>query len=960
MGVLESIYSIMYNEIGADVINQCRLSNSFISRYLANAVLSYIEEKEQDFILSMKYDEWVKISKKELEEIADRIVNYIEILMRSCSASQVGGPVKRELSLADRMRIKQEVVENHVVERTLCYLYNQGIYDDGFSIHIVIKGVERDKCDDVLKNLSSFEVRTRFIEIAKYLYNLKQRFPEMSVFESTPLVDRVFAYAEPRLLPLGSIDPVEAYKRELAPLVENLYTTYNNEVLRRSCNRDELEIIHEVLQEFFKYLRDDANILFYKYQVIGIKSIIESTLESLKGGEMELKILEAPTGAGKTEIFTLAILIVSLVRKVSHYFCLERGGCAEQEVLEKTPTPPVALIVYPRLALASNQIERLIKYLHKLNEILRKKIAGIPPITLSMNYTDVRFESEYAEKAAEAISKKRNLVKLPYGVRAYITPWENNLYLLILTHFKCHNGAYPALIYNHTERSVSTERLVCNNEFIDYIRATKDDAKARPGDIHVTLFETLRNNLLSKSWRWVFGNGLEGPLIIILDEVHTYVGIQGARYAYVLRRVVARSKISRKSGLGFVVIGVSATIPNPKEFIRDLFFYKGNIEKVFIRPSEDELVPMGNEYFYIIVPTNKFPVNLLSVTIQTVMALHFNTPSFVDNAKFVGAHGAETSVGGLPSSGMIHHAKKTLVFIDNLDVVHRALRYLRDAINRYMYENECDKPYGLQDLRNPENKQCFEQTFRDYADAKWFDVQRDLHLLSDFRSWRDGELWWPYSLEYLFLYKPRGSIAKLGEYTSRVRERIEALDIVVATSALEVGIDYRDVAVIYQHGAPMNISSLVQRAGRAGRRVYQNPLTRTVVAIQLSPDIPTHTPYFELFTRVKSLREALKYDRLYVPTGNKYVVEQTLIETLLDYLVATYRMSTVFPSEDDKKRFECELLPKVMSEALKEEGALKYFEYVFPGKSRDEIKNLLMHMREMIISMCTAGDSRER
>jgi CRISPR/Cas system-associated endonuclease/helicase Cas3 len=131
---------------------------------------------------------------------------------------------------------------------------------------------------------------------------------------------------------------------------------------------------------------------------------------------------------------------------------------------------------------------------------------------------------------------------------------------------------------------------------------------------------------------------------------------------------------------------------------------------------------------------------------------------------------------------------------------------------------------------------------------------------------------------------------KVDEFSSRRRGDLNS-DIIVATSSLEVGVDYTDVILIYQHGVPPNIAALVQRAGRAGRRIFENPLTRVAVGVQLSPDRANQAWLFELFTRTKDLRSALDYDNLFLPIESEVLQKQVLAELVIEYLASKSRIS---------------------------------------------------------------------
>jgi hypothetical protein len=65
-------------------------------------------------------------------------------------------------------------------------------------------------------------------------------------------------------------------------------------------------------------------------------------------------------------------------------------------------------------------------------------------------------------------------------------------------------------------------------------------------------------------------------------------------------------------------------------------------------------------------------------------------------------------------------------------------------------------------------------------------------------------------------------------------------DLIFSTSSLEVGYDDPDMALVYQHYAPINLASFVQRKGRGGRGTDDRPLT----GITLSAYSPRDSWYF--------------------------------------------------------------------------------------------------------------------
>jgi len=903
-------------------VGLCEKSEDFMEKYLLNAVLSYIEESEQRLILSMRYFDWVKIDDQNIDEIRSKILDHINKFASACRGSSLS---------KDEINTIKSMLSTSLILRALCKLYVDGIYGDSISKYIVIKDVPPEKCSTLELSLP-LEVRSRFIELAKDLYLVKRRFPDESVFESPYLVDRVFAYAEPRYVPIGKITSQQVVK-EIEDRVRQVYTLYNKYILKREPSAREDETLINILNAFFANIK----IKFYEYQVDGLKKILESVVAALKDEKVSINVIEAPTGSGKTEIFVLAALILSLVKRISVYY----AGIQSRS--------PIAVIVYPRQALASNQIDRLLKYLYVLNKEVknyfeRKTGSRVSPplISLAINYGEIRYKDELEELIVKRLPELRAGEREEYQERTrrfrqrirFALERDEKFAYLIPKIFKCPNGEYPKLRYDLAKGALVYDVVICGDEELPYLRIVKDAVKEKGGDIYVTLFETLRLNLLSREWAHIFGDGLTGgPILLVLDEIHTYVGISGARYAYTLRRAMARITV-RNRRKGFVIVGVSATLPNPDEFLRDLFLVGHGLtaDAVInrIRPKDSEQIPLGNEYFFLVVPTTKYPVDLLSVSIQAVMVLFYNIPP-------------------LPAENKDEYRKKAFVFVDDLNTIRRFKDDLRDALRREVPSGYCrDEVYGLQDLRNTLSS-CFEQTIRDFGDPlSLLKGELELWNLYKYGSWRNSELWWGYVLEA----KEGLRFDEVEEFTSRYRGRIDDASIIVTTSALEVGVDYSDVVLIYQHGMPPNLSALIQRAGRAGRRLFENPLIRTVVAAQLSPEVPTQSAYFRVFTTVESLRKALEYDRLYVSTRNYEVIKQTLAEVLLEYMVHSMKLPTAI--DKDIAEFECkDILDRMTKLSQSPEIAKQLMEYIkmiFPSDTK--IKEFINEIVEYIRNEC--------
>jgi hypothetical protein len=882
----------------------CGYDEEFIRKYVIHAALTVIEDAEKEKILSMKYGDFVKIK---LSNIVERIIDFLDIFHYACKSVH--------LNKEDRNRLIELADKYDLARTAICHLYTCGINEDGIPF-IIMSGIDLHCCtSNPCKTFTEVEVKSRFSEIAHYLSRLKQRFPDKSSFESKHLVSRVFAFNELRWIPVSKRHHDQVAEM-LGKRIEVLYEKICKKIAMGSlvdeC-RASTELVNVVRDFIDKLAKEHGIERYYEFQYKGLEAIWNSLIEVIDDGEKYV-VLEAPTGSGKSEVFLLSSILLSLAKK---YLC-------KALTTEKCGISPIALIIYPRLALARDQFDRLVRYVWTLNKILMG--IGEDPVTVSINNMEVLTWKSYKE----AIDNQSSEVKGGYEVIIPVNPGKDSTGKYVeftgkFSFFKCPDGGYPR-IYNNGDKP----RVVCRSrsqpsqyEDFNFVKIFRDIVEESPGDIHVTLFETSRLNLLMKKWERLLGRDdiLGGPLLITIDEIHTYTGIKGARNSYVLRRLM--TKIRRLTGRehGFVIIGLSATIPERggEEFLKSLFLQESSKNIMRVRPERSDTIPAGSDYFYIIVPNFKEMVDAITVSIQTIMSLHLNMPSG-------------------SSSG-----KKTLAFADSLEVVLRLKHDLSDALWR-----------GLQDLRNPFHK-LFERTCEDYGEKNICEsVKRPAELvkllprIQGAKSWGDGELWWPYSLEldrYPGLYGFNYDYVR--QYTSKVRGNLDLPGIVVSTSSLELGVDYSDVIAIYQHGAPLSISALIQRAGRGGRRIFMNPLLRTAISIQLSPEIPHQSYLLEIFLRARNLREALNYEVLNVATENPELRKQTLVELMLDYYVL------LKGDRVNKWNFECRDLPDFINN---EKTSFSYYAREILKTSEQEVDGLIEEILAEIQRKCQGGN----
>ncbi len=164
---------------------------------------------------------------------------------------------------------------------------------------------------------------------------------------------------------------------------------------------------------------------------------------------------------------------------------------------------------------------------------------------------------------------------------------------------------------------------------------------------------------------------------------------------------------------------------------------------------------------------------------------------------------------------------RSLVFLDSIDKLRRLHSAYRDAEEDRELASLRTRDYGDDASGQLQTVCCGEPVGCDrfgQGECWWFAANDDRQ-----RTAR-GRL-------------PVGSHLKVAErpISSRTGGDIDGLisdaDIVFATSSLEVGYDDPDITLVYQHYAPQNLASFIQRKGRGGRGLDDRPITTVTLSI---------------------------------------------------------------------------------------------------------------------------------
>ncbi len=531
-----------------------------------------------------------------------------------------------------------------------------------------------------------------------------------------------------------------------------------------------------------------------EYNLSGFQ--VRATVRTLKAWEIHKRRMRFPsatitcagTGSGKTMAFYLPAL-----------------SSLAKDIIEDNSKRVRILAVYPRQELLKDQFNETWNACRKLDS-LTIALSG-RKIKIGALFGNTPHSSSYALK----------------GNQQYVTSD-----LLKCPTDKCEGQ----LRWNQEDIYKGKERLVCNqcgnNISDDEITLTRRSLEESPPDILFTTTEMLNQQMGNPKRQKLFGINTNKPIpLMLLDEVHTYGGNQGAQIAYLLRRWMKLSN----SAPHFV--GLSATLSDAENFFANLTGTNPSRVRL-IEPQSAEMEEEGAEYLLALRGDPVSQTALLSTTIQASML----TRRMLDSRE-------------QPSEGT--WGCKTFIFTDDLDVNNRLFSQLADA-EGFFQKNGKLIEHGkgpLAKLRNPNDNKTESPSDMLSLGQDWSALQRNGFALND---------------------SDRANVSRTSSQDSGVEKNA---DLVVATASLEVGFNDPKVGAVIQHKAPRDIASYLQRKGRAGRSRTMRPWT-IIVLSEFGKDRETFQHYERLLDpEVKSLG---------LPVGNTHIHRMQAAMATLDWI----------------------------------------------------------------------------
>ncbi|KAB2383407.1 protein DpdJ [Actinomadura montaniterrae] len=538
----------------------------------------------------------------------------------------------------------------------------------------------------------------------------------------------------------------------------------------------------------------------------------QAVLGSLNRGRSAGVIVGAGTGSGKTLAFYLPAMAVM----------------AEQARPGHSRVHTLAL--YPRTELLRDQLREALSSIQAIEHALQRNDRR--PLRIGVLYADTPWTPhELDDSNTRRTGSARRWHRRSGGV---ICPF--------LTCPQCSDGE---LLWNTADREAGLERLVCLGcrKVVPpgRLALTRRSLQDNPPDLLFTTTEMLNRNGSSPGLGRLLGwSGSHSPSLVLLDEVHTYAGPQGAQVALLLRRW--RHAVRKP----VTFVGLSATLKDAGPFFAQLTGLPGNAIE-YIEPAPSDLEEEGREYAIALRGDPVSGASLLSTSIQTAMLFG----RMLDPQR-------QPSLFG--STGFL--------FTDDLDVTNRFYDDLRDAEggqSRGGIRPGSRRGKVLAGLRSPDLPQ---QSAR-YDDGQSWDLAERIghHLDPDLVT---GAL-------------------QIGRTSSQDTGVDPNAQLTVVTSAVEVGFNDPRVGLVLQHKAPHNPASFIQRRGRAGRSRGTRPLT-IVTLSDFGRDRLSYQGYETLFAPELTARS--------LPIHNRYVLKIQATQSLMDWLGRDLRR--VHPRQDPR------------------------------------------------------------
>ena len=598
----------------------------------------------------------------------------------------------------------------------------------------------------------------------------------------------------------------------------------------------------EVEEEFYKLLVNELGenlaLLYVKIisdylQLRGSKGftyfqarVLSEAIKNFKNSKAIA--IGAPAGFGKTEVF-LGILLFKILKD------LKQGRRSR------------VLIIYPRKFLEIDQAHRIIEFVRIINENLRifRARYGIKG-------------DEYRVTIRDGDSYKiENQVHSQGSAYGYV-PFRGIRCCVSAKGSSCIEGVLHI--------RVSDGKIVCRNDALesdyDFVKWSRKDTKQ--SEIIITNLHTFFNRIIAVADEDLDARDLissDLPLeMIILDEAHEYEPVELGLLHYIIK-LIDRKK---EDGEPLRLVISTATLANMKEFAQELRGVSDNEVAVF---TYDDIIDRGMKEGEIEKLKAQGKINVARKFI--ILGIIFVHPmySWETYTAYLTIYNLFTNFAlGLAHS--LKAVKQAIIFLNNVKELNRVHTIIENELN---LGTPIDFTSFSQNVTNPNLDPITNRySLKHYSDILITVAKSKSNVASIVSNIMQKKQ----MKEELF---PR--LAKVfadidlnarREIASKIQNK--EVYTVIATSSLELGVDYPGVTVVANIGLD-KIPSLIQRFGRAGRNPEET--LNTILAILVVRNNPIE--YVRVFRLLReSNLEAIVTGRFRAITDADIIEELTV------------------------------------------------------------------------------------
>ncbi len=437
-------------------------------------------------------------------------------------------------------------------------------------------------------------------------------------------------------------------------------------------------------------------------------------------------------------------------------------------------------IIYPRKDLESDQASRFILFLYILNKELTEGLGKSLKLTIGID--------DGMTKHLSRILEEKSVVPFR-GVSCPNCGFDLNV-----------NKAFNVFCSN------------CKLQ-LDFIRPTHSHMRGNPPDIYITNPWTLEYRLCespaNKSDR-IYVHQLRNVKMIILDEAHEYKALQGGALRYVIRTL---DFIAQKQAK---IVLSSATIPHPKEFAIKLTGF--NAKQLEILDYSDVVKELTRQELKVLSGERISLIEITSINPHVSWATYVCQLAILLSTIYLIRRIAKKELG------RDVYIPQGIIFVDNIHEIRRIRRQFSESI--YLGD---PRDHLRPDIDPLERYSYLPYVQLDDVKIEYLD---DKFRISTPKGVKDIE-----KLEQLLEFIAECHSEVPTEERTRLRAKLinSEIAIILSTSTLELGVDYKDVGFIVNVGFP-NPLGLIQRIGRGGRSI--NTLFTVLGAIVVR-NIPT-------------------------------------------------------------------------------------------------------------------------